>query len=354
MDHQSSPQDLPPKIFINGDEFIGTEFVDDDDILRGDRHSICQTPELASTHSIPPSAEQGSAASLRSFSTMSSGSFRLAGGRLGTLATRLEHAITRWAHKNWADSSSSLASSASSETRSSFRTSNKSKKSSRRRRRPPSLANIQQREQSERAVAARIRAREIGRIVPREFNLYSPPPPSVSQDADLVKHEQRVIRTFSLDVMLPHLEHIRRKPAKPRRTRHRAHAPRTEHDQPHLLRHLHPPQGPSAEVEARSASHSDALEDPLRKGKGKITLTAPPPNPPQITSTSRRNPVEVKPPQAWWLDVASPSWEDMRTLGKASSSPFLLLTVRLTRGTAVAPSPTDPGGYPTAGTARET
>jgi magnesium transporter len=149
-----------------------------------------------------------------------------------------------------------------------------------------------------------------------------------------------------LDVMLPHLEHIRRKPAKPRRTRHRPHAPRTEHDRPH--------QGPSAEVEARSASRSDALEDPLRKGKGRTTFSAPPPNPPQIASTSRRDPVEVKPPQAWWLDVASPSWEDMRTLGKVSNSPFLLLTVRLIRGTAVASSPTDPGGYPTAGTARET
>src|SRR5579863_8826017 len=173
MDSQFPLQDLPPKIFINDDEFIDDEFIDDDDIVRGDRHSTVQTPD------------QGSAASLKSFPSISSGSFRLPGGRLGTLATRLERAITRWARKNWADSSSSLTSNDTSEaSRSSFRTSNKSKKSSRRKRRPPSLADIQQREQSVRAVEARIRARGIGRIVPREFNLYSPPS-SPLQDADL-------------------------------------------------------------------------------------------------------------------------------------------------------------------------
>jgi magnesium transporter len=305
MDPQLPLQALPPKIFINDDEYI-----DNDDIVRGDRHSTTQTED------------QGSAASQKLSSVASSGSFRLAGGRLGTLATRLERAITRWARKNRADSSSSLTSSDTSETsRSSFRTTNRSKRSSRRKRRPPSLADIQQREQSLRAVQARIRSRGIGRIVPREFNLYTPPS-SPLQDADLIEEdqEQRFIRTFSLDVMLPHLEHIRRKSGKPHRSRRRSCASPNELDH---SRPLDPLQ-----------AHADALKEPLlkmEKGKGKekekVSFTIMPPNPPQIASTSRSDPGEGKPPQAWWLDVASPTWEDMRALGKVSGSPFLPLTV---------------------------
>jgi hypothetical protein len=84
-----------------------------------------------------------------------------------------------------------------------------------------------------------------------------------------------------------------------------------------------------AKLEAPNAPRTDALEVPLLKvekgkGKDKISYARPTPNPLQTASTSRRDPVEEKTAQAWWLDVASPSWEDMRTLGKASSSLFLL------------------------------
>lgn len=353
MDPQTSPQDVPD-IFIVVDE----PFVDHDDILRGDRHSILQVAELESTHSAPHSPEQRSAMSLTS-SIASSGSFRLAGGRIGTLATRLERAITRWARKNWADSSSSMTSNTSSGTsQSSFRTRNKSKRS-RRKRPPPSLADTIQREQSERAIAARIRAREIGRTIPREFNLYSPPPSSLS-DADHIEEGPRSVRAFSLENILPQLEHLRRKPGKHRRPGHHSHAPRTELDQPRDPHRHHTHRGRSAKLEARNAPRTDTLEVPslkVEKGKGKdkISYTRPTLNHPLATaSTSQRDPVEEKPAQAWWLDVASPSWEDMRTLGKASSSLFLLFTVRLIRGTAVASSPTDLGGHPTPGTARET
>jgi hypothetical protein len=54
-------QELPPRIFINDDEYI-----DNDDNFREDRESALQT-------------EQGSAASLKSICTASTGSFRLAG-----------------------------------------------------------------------------------------------------------------------------------------------------------------------------------------------------------------------------------------------------------------------------------
>jgi magnesium transporter len=299
-----SQHDLPPKIFINDHELVDHE---DDDIYRGDRPSTPQATEL------------GSVTSLKSFSTASSGSFRLAGGRLGALATRLERAITRWARKNWADSSSSITSSNSSESsRSSFRTANKS---SRRKRRPPSLADIQHREESERAVAARIRAREIGRVIPREFNLYVPPT-SPSQEAGPIEEEQRVVRTFSLDLMLPHLNPVLRKSGKHRRPRHRSRFPKTGFDEHHHLRELRPPRVHSAMHESSHASRTDALHGPpltVEKGKDKISSTTPPPDPPQTASTSRRDPVAGKPQQAWWLDVSSPTWEDMKKLGRVNN-----------------------------------
>jgi magnesium transporter len=308
-----SQHDLP-KIFINDHELVDDE---DDDIYRGDRSPSPQTTEL------------GPATSLKSYSTASSGSFRLAGGRLGALATGLERAITRWARKNWADSSSSITSSNSSESsRSSFRTANKS---SRRKRRPPSLADIQHRAESERAVAARIRAREIGRIVPREFNLYVPSP-SPSQEAGPIEEEQRVVRTFSLDVMLPHLNPQLRKSGKPRRPRHRSRFSRTGLEEPHHSRQLHPTPVHSAMDESSDASRIDAphgLSSTVEKGKDKMSSTTPPLDPPQTASTFRRDPVAGKPQQAWWLDVSSPSWEDMKTLGRVNSL-FLLLMVKLT------------------------
>ena len=293
MEAPSLPHDLTaPKIFINDHEFV-EESVDDDDIYRGDRSS--QTTEL------------GSATSLKSFSTASSGSIRLAGGRLGALSTHLEQAITRWARKNWGDSSASIASSGSSG--SSFRTVNKS---SRRKRRPSSLADIQHREESERAVAARIRARGIGRVVPREFNLYVPPS-SPLQDAEPIEEESRVVRTFSLDVMLPHLSPLLRNSGKYRRPRHQS---RLDQD------HLYAQQVHSAEDESRDASRTDAYRGPsltaAEKGKNKIDTT-PPPQPVQTASTSRRDPITGTPQQAWWLDVSSPSWKDMKTLGQVNT-----------------------------------
>jgi magnesium transporter len=344
MDPQTSPQDLPIDVIID------EPFVDSDDILRGERRSILHTSELESTHSVPHSLEKRSAESPMSSSIASSNSVRLAGGRFGTLATRLERAITRWARTNWGDSSSSITSSNSSETsHSSFLTRSKSKRS-RRKRHPPSLADTIQREQSERAVAARLRAREIGRMIPREFNLYSPP---LSDAGHIEEEEQRSVRAFSLEAILPQLEHICRKPGKRhRRPGHHSHPPRTVLDQLHHPHRHH-------NLEARSAPRTDTIEVPSLKaekgkGKDKISYARPTPNPLQSASTSRRDPGEEKPAQAWWLDVASPSWEDMRTLGKASSSLSLLLMVKLIRGTAVAHSPIDPGGHPTPGIARKT
>ncbi|KAI0308244.1 hypothetical protein B0F90DRAFT_144362 [Multifurca ochricompacta] len=300
--HQLSPPETP-KIFVNDEEFV------DHDIYRGDPPPTSQTPDAQSV------------ASHSSSSSVSSNSFRLAGGRLGALATRLERAITRWARSNWADSSSSLNSDVSSDSsRSSFRTANKS---TRRKRRRPSLADTHQRTQSERAVAARVRAREINRrTVPREFNLYSSSPSYPSHGAEPVEgEEQRVVRAFSLDAILPRLENVLRKPAKSRRPRRRTHAPRVELDDSRQSHRLYPQQAHSAQDEASDTAHTSAPEEDISppkagKGKGKPRPSPPSRNPLQTSIAPPRDPDAGKPPQAWWLDVASPSWEDMRTLGR--------------------------------------
>jgi magnesium transporter len=254
----------------------------------------------------------------------------------------LERAITRWARNNWADPSSTKSSASSDTLRSSFRTVNKSK-SSRRKRRPPSLADLKQREQSERMVAARMRAREIARrAIPREFNFYCPPayPPQV---ADLIEEEQQFVRAPSLDVILPHLDHVLRKPGKAHRPRQRGRRPRVKLDHPHQS-HGHSAKNDEEEAHNLNAPRAGTLEVPsltMAKGKDKVP-TIRPLSYPQQTALTQRDPVAGKSPQAWWLDVASPSWEDMKTLGKVSSSPFLPLTAEPTWGAVATSSPSDP------------
>jgi magnesium transporter len=307
MDHSfrlSSLQDTPPNIFINDKEFF---------------HHDTPTPDH--TQPTPQSLKQDPIASQTSLSTVSSNSVHHAGRRIGALATRLERAITRWARTNWADSSSSLDSASSStSSRSSFRTANKS---TRRKRRPPSFADIQHRIQSERAVAARLRARELRRIVPREFNLYIPPLHPL-QGEEPINEAEQIVRTFSLDQMLPHLESVLRKYDKPHRSRHHARAQSAELDQPHYLHNLHLPQGPSSEGEPSNASRAEPgiTSRKEEKGKHKLSFVAASPNPPQVTIPSPRDLDPGNPQQAWWLDVASPSWEDMKALGKVSRPPF--------------------------------
>ena len=319
-----------PKILIEDKE------ISDHDIYCEVQYppSIASGPE--STYSHSPSF------------TASSTSFRLAGGRLGAIATRLERAITRWARANWADSSASLNSdiSSSGSSRSSFRTANKS---TRRKHHHPSATSIQQRASFERTVEARLRAREARRDVrvPREFNLYSPFEDNPSQGpGPVVEERQQVVRTFSLDLMLPHLETSLRRRGKSRRARPRVRATVTEPDCPDRGRALwRDGAGNSSRVdEIDEASHR------LQKGKDKMASAMPPPsNAPKHPSVPLpvSDPEAGKLPPAWWLDVANPSWEDMRTLGKVSSSFHSNKKPSQLRSSVIASSPFDTGGYST-------
>ena len=302
---QVSPQEIAPKIMIEHEELT------DHDIYRGVQYPPSRASGPESVNSQNPS-----------FTASSNSSFRLAGGRLGAIATRLERAITRWARTNWADSSSSLNSDTSSESsRSSFRTSNKS--TTRRRRHRPSLADIQQRAQSERTVAARLRAREARRTIPREFNLYSPSTNDVSEVHGPPEETQQAVRTFSLDLMLPHLESLLRRHGKSRRARHRGRATATELDYPHQSHPHRSHQGHTPKHEAGKVSRTDVPDGANRSEKGKDKMPSaapPPPNAPEHLSVPLRDPGAGKPPPAWWLDVSNPSWEDMRALGRVSTS----------------------------------
>ncbi len=283
---QLSSQETIPKIFIDNEEMT------DRDIYRGVPYPSSRPLDLESASSQAPS------------STTSLNTFHLAGGRLGAIATRLERAITRWARANWANSSSSFNSDTASESNtSSFRTANKS---TRRKRRHPSVADIQQRVLYERSVAARLKARETRRTMPREFNLYSPSPNRRSLNPGPVEESPRVMRTFSLDLMLPHLESLLRKHGKSRRLRHRARTTTIpELDYPHQFSES-PRAGPPNEASRQT-----------EKGKDKAPSATSPLN----AVKPLKDPEPGRPPPAWWLDVTNPSWEDMRTLGKVST-PF--------------------------------
>ena len=330
---QLSPPQTVPKILI------GDKEMSDNDIY-------CEV------QSYPPSQASGpeSASSHSPSFTASSNSFRLAGGRLGAIATRLERAITRWARANWADSSSSLHSDISSDSsRLSFRTANKLT----RQKRCPSVADIQQRALIERTVAARLRAREARRTVPREFNLYSPSEDDHVQGPGPVEERQQVVRTFSLDLMLPHLEVLLRRHGKSRRPRSHGRETATGLDYPHRSHH-HQGRTPQDEIDnASRVNEPDGASYRLGKGKDKVPTVMPPPsNARKRPSVPLRDPEAGKLPPAWWLDVANPSWEDMRTLGRVSTSYFNEKSGQL-RSTVITSSPFDAGGHSTAGAARK-
>ncbi|KAG5352265.1 hypothetical protein C0989_003013 [Termitomyces sp. Mn162] len=192
-------------------------------------------------------------------------------GRLGAIAAVVELAISRWA-RQWTRGTASDSSSSSS--RSSIITLSRPQRLRIRRRR--SVATVQS-DQSERDIAARIsllKAREESRQVPRNFTLYLPPSISSSEDV-----APRITPTNSLPVLLQQLDIVVKKATKAHRN----------HDRQHL---------PSGKNRAKQpVRHQDYM------------LPSP--------AVQSFIPQSIK-PKAWYLDVASPTWEDMRTLGKVS------------------------------------
>lgn len=180
--------------------------------------------------------------------------------------------------------------------------------------------------QSERDIAARItrmKALERSRQIPREFALYLPSSilPAVQQDPTIQSgshridsSDRRITWTTSLPLILGHLDLATRKPVKPRRPRPRHKGIALEdsvaESSPDIAPYI--PRiyrvGPSIK---KSKSASPAGIRRAKKGKhrdGPVSNLKPKPIPegPQAKR------------EAWFLDVANPTWADLRAIGKVS------------------------------------
>ena len=235
-----------------------------------------------------------------SSSSSSSDSSLNVGRRLGALASVVETAISRWARAH--SSASSTTSSPS--TTSSVSSNNRTVTTRRRRgRRYSSTASVHN-AVHERAILARKRAQEEFRVAPREFQLLLPSEfaPGQSRQAgasykttEEQARERRIFRTLLLPDILTRLDSALKKSAKARR---------------HLER--------AAASEASSLSSS-------AKGKGKSVLQHVFDKAGSSSSLSSKTTGRLlKHEKSWWLDVASPTWDDLRSIGKVKKLLILL------------------------------
>lgn len=269
----------------------------EDDIYRGKVPSAL--PIIA--ESVAPAS---SASSL-------SGSFIT--GRLGALAAVLENAITRWARRRSSSASASSSSSSSASFHSSIYTPSRPRYSRRRKRRTSS-ANMRS-THSEREIAARLRVRQKIRRVDRGFTLYLPPNlyPEITTTRlpeSLGRPQQPVSQTASLPVVLNYLEAALKKASRAKKGRGK----QRQFDlstPPLSLHHDYMSDG----VLSQSASFGDLSSTLMSSIQGKQKEWSSGNRTPN-ESASGGSPEFNRAPKAWWLDVASPTWDDLQTIGK--------------------------------------
>ena len=311
-------------------EEVGEE-EEDDDIYRGLPDD--QSPPAVITSPLPPLRPESSA----SGSSSSSSSGYSVSGRLGALAAVVEQAITRWARRN--SSSSSLTSSTSSSSSASRSALSVQTKSIRKRRRRHSADHNAR---SERDILARLRARQETRRVPRGFSLYVPPqlqtsrPSTPASDPVLQYDEQGVLRTHLLPVVLNRVQHALRLSEKLRQ-------PERFFQQgnsiPTIVIDGASPLLPIAQGRDRRRGGKSKQRDPNKPHRVRVPRSIP------------DGPVgsEKGAWPSWWLDVSSPTYTDMKALGKV---PFYVLCCCCpvpTYSSAASPSPADLGRYPATG-----
>lgn len=305
---------------------------DDDDIYRGLAEGQPPPPMI----SIPPRTE-----SPASGSSSSSSSGYSVSGRLGALAAVVENAIARWARRN--SSSSSLNTSSSSSSSVSRSTSIQTKSTRRRRRRYSADHNAR----SERDILARIRARQETRRIPRGFSLYVPPQLRTSRtstsmsDPALQYDEQGVLRTHLLPTVLNRVHHALRLTEKlhqPERLNRRANRSTTVDSGIDLMVSSPPTTEGRDRRRVRKGKQRDQSRGPRKHIPSPIPEGA-------VSSEKGSQP-------SWWLDVSSPTYADMKALGKVPST-FYTSTTLYSYPSAVAPSPIDLGRYSASGPTRE-
>lgn len=200
---------------------------------------------------------------------------------LGALAAVVEHAITRWARRRDTSSTSSSTSS---------RSSKRSRRSHGR--------SFSQSEKDFAAHIALVKARKEAQQVPRQFTLYLPP----LHDKHCSDGTQSLTITDSLPVILDRLELALKKSFK------------AQHEQEIFRRTQKETTGTSSATSSVPAGQTSLLASILsyskiKKGKGKARSVSFPP----IRTVGT---VVDSSPKAWYVDIASPSWEDLRALGK--------------------------------------
>lgn len=250
------------------------------------------------------------AESVASASSTSSFSGSLITGRLGALAAVLENAITRWARRRNSSASVSSSSSSSSSTSSHSIYTPSRLRHSRRRKRRTSSANMRS-THSEREVAARLRVRQEIRRVDRGFTLYLPPSLNLEITTRLSETSDRsqrsVSQTTSLPVTLNCLEAVLKKASKAKKIKGKQRQFSLSIP-PVSAHHDYMSNG----VLSRPASFDDfssALLSSVQTKHKKFSSG-------NCTLTPGGSPELDRAPKAWWLDVASPTWDDLQTIGK--------------------------------------
>lgn len=174
--------------------------------------------------------------------------------------------------------------------------------------------------------------------MPREFHLYSPrlaeataqKPARRSRAVDVGSEPPGVLRTTALPLILQELSRSMKTTARSRRSQGTSSTPgpssQTSSTQTSGLfdglqfrDFVLPPSEPSGDY--RPVPLEDArMRRRGRKGKHR-DVPATIPIPPRMT----RDVSDDNADKAWWLDVANPTWEDMRAIGKVCPKISLIL-----------------------------
>ncbi|KAK2461945.1 hypothetical protein APHAL10511_006408 [Amanita phalloides] len=207
--------------------------------------------------------------------------------RLGALAAVLEHAITRWARSRVPSSNLSSDSFSSSNTRS---------KIGRRRYSSASSVSVDLERELTTHIAL-VKARKASRRVPRQFSLYLPPVSSEKHGSN-ISHGLTI--TTSLPLILEQLDLAFKRTVKIHRTRGGKLSRAATAD----LTSSSSEYGTSATLKTPATTHR-------RNVKGKNRADSLP-----VIIEQAPDAISKSGPKAWYLDVASPSWEDLRAIGK--------------------------------------
>ncbi|KAJ3568315.1 hypothetical protein NP233_g5796 [Leucocoprinus birnbaumii] len=298
--------------------------IDAEDIYREDGRQASRPSTPTTIHSTPIASswsmvssdaiDKGSVIMSSSLSRTSSSSSD--GEQSATLITRVEQAITRWAtgakRLTWAWKSTSLSrthSRASSWTSKSFNTAQASLY------RTTSMQTMS----SEKEIVARINRMKVleeSRQTPREFVLYLPPSLSSSSRRNMDggfngSHMNHTTHTSSIAIVLARLDVALRRAKMTKRHSSRRLAIRHSKSLTTERAHRIPSSGTgTASVSASSPQGSPHTGIRRRRASlGNVKLQA------HVSPATHRDGLNKR-HQAWFLNVASPTWDDLIAIGK--------------------------------------